>query len=493
MSNSPKIIRTRYAPSPTGLFHIGGARTALFNYLYAKANNGIFIVRIENTDVERNVENGIDSQINNLKWLKIFPDESYINPGLHGPYIQSEKFDVYEKHANRLLSENKAYRCFCTPEELEQERKKRLNKGETPKYSMKCRNLSNEEIEKKLKKNTPYSIRLKLEQDKEYKWNDLIRGDISFNTLSMSDPIILKSNKVATYNFAVVIDDYDMEISHILRGEEHISNTPYQLAIKEALNFNNEIKYGHLSVIVDETGKKLSKRNIELKQFIEDYRNMGFPEVAITNFLCLLGWSRPDNKEIFSLIEASKEFKLEQLSSSPTFFDFNKMLWVSSQYFKEMEDIKYLSFVQDFVTYENKIINLNKDECLLIFKNQISYAKELDTLLEETFGEKEITRKDIIDLKLFENKEIIPSLESISKKLKSLKKWDKEEIQKILKDTQNQSTLKGKDYFKPIRFAATAREHGPELYKIIYLMGKDIIVKNINSVLSEIKRWEYEG
>ncbi len=493
MSNQTKIVRTRYAPSPTGLFHIGGARTALFNYLFAKANNGIFIVRIENTDVERNVENGIDSQINNLKWLKIFPDESYINPGLYGPYIQSEKFDVYEKYAEKLLDENKAYRCFCTPEELDAERKKRLSKGETPKYSKKCRHLTEQEINNKIKKNIPFSIRLKLEENKNYEWEDLIRGKIIFNTESMSDPVILKSNKIATYNFAVVIDDYDMQISHVLRGEEHISNTPYQLAIKEALGFDNDIKFGHLSVIVDETGKKLSKRNIELKQFIEDYRNMGFPEAAITNFLCLLGWSRKDNKEIFPLIEASKEFSLEQLSSSPTFFDFNKMLWVSSQYFKEMDDSKYLSFVKDFVSYDNEIISKNKDECLLVFKNQISYAKELDSLLEETFSNKEITRKEIIDSKLFENKEIINSLELLLKKLTSLKKWTIEEIQNTLKEVQSKSVLKGKDFFKPIRFASSSKEHGPELFKIIYLIGKDIVIKNITSVLSEIKRWEYEG
>ncbi len=493
MNKDIKIVRTRYAPSPTGLFHIGGARTALFNYLFAKTNNGVFIVRIEDTDVERNVENGIDSQINNLKWLKIYPDESYQNPGNHGPYIQSEKFDRYNELANKLLNEGKVYRCFCTPEELEKERKKNIKKGETPKYSRKCLHLSKEEIDSKLKKNIPFSLRLKLKDDYEYSWNDIVRGKIDFNTNSMSDLVIMKSNKIPTYNFAVVIDDYDMEISHILRGEEHISNTPYQLAIKEALGFDNYIQFGHLSVIVDETGKKLSKRNLELKQFIEDYKNMGFPEVAITNFLCLLGWSRPDNVEIFSLIDAIKHFKIENVSPSPTTFDFNKMLWVSSQYFKQMDDKKYISFVKPFIQFSNKRYLEVQDECLLLFKNQISYAKELNKLLEELFTINKFTKKELAELDFFNTKDVLLMVESFYKSLSNLKDWNIDSIKLLIKETQTKSNLSGKDFFQPLRFSCSHKTHGPELFRVIYILGKNQVLENIEKVLSEIKRWDYEG
>ena len=297
-----KIIRTRYAPSPTGLFHIGGARTALFNYLFAKKNNGDFVVRIEDTDLERNVEGGIESQLMNLKWLKIFPDESILNPGNYGPYVQSEKFSVYKNLAEKLLEEQKAYRCFCSPEKLEKEREKAAKEGRTPKYNRHCLSLSEKEINEKLSKGNEYSIRLKIEDDRDYIWNDLIRGTVTVPSSALTDPIILKSNKIASYNFAVVIDDSDMKISHVIRGEEHLSNTPYQIAISEALGINKNIIYGHLSVIVDETGKKLSKRNMELKQFIEDYKNMGFTPESINNFMYLLGMAATDNKEVFNLV-----------------------------------------------------------------------------------------------------------------------------------------------------------------------------------------------
>ncbi len=490
---STKLVRTRYAPSPTGLFHIGGARTALFNYLFAKVNNGIFVVRIEDTDTERNVENGIDSQLNNLKWLKIFPDESYINPGMYGPYIQSEKIDKYKTLAHKLIETKKAYRCFCAPEELNAYREECKVKGLPPRYNKKCLHLSQTEIDEKLAKNIPYSIRLNLTPNTTYTWNDLIRGEISFNTDSMTDPVILKSNNIATYNFAVVVDDHDMAITHVLRGEEHISNTPYQLAIKEALGYqNDDIQYGHLSIIVDETGKKLSKRNLELKQFIEDYRNMGFPESAITNFLCLLGWSRPDNKEIFTLIEASRDFDIKNLSPSPTTFDFQKMLWVSSQHIKAMDDKKYLSFIEEFITCSNPTFLEKRTDCLLLFKNQISYAKEINDLLNDLLEEKEITRKEIIESGLFTTKALIDVLEGFVKGLDNLEEWKEENIQELIKACQKESGLKGKEFFMPIRFASTFKTHGPELFKIIYILGNERVVKNIYSVLNEIKRWEYE-
>ena len=221
--------------------------------------------------------------------MGLTPDESIKNPKEHGPYIQSQKLDRYKFLANQLLNEKKAYYCFCTESELKNERENALKNHLTPKYSRKCLHLSQEQIHQNLQKNIPFTIRLKIDDNITYTWNDIVRGKIEVPSSAMTDPVILKSNGIAMYNFAVVIDDYDMEITHVLRGEEHISNTPYQLAIKKALNFNNDIQYGHLSIVIDKTGKKLSKRNSTLKQFIEDYKNMGFIPSAIDNFLALLG------------------------------------------------------------------------------------------------------------------------------------------------------------------------------------------------------------
>jgi glutamyl-tRNA synthetase len=222
--------------------------------------------------------------------MNIKPDESLINPGKYGPYKQTDKLLRYKELAYKLLKEGKCYYCFCTEEMLNEQRQNAIKKHLTPKYNRRCLNLSKQEIENNLKNNVPFTIRLKIEDNKLIEWDDLIRGHVAVPTNSLTDPVILKSNNYPMYNFSVVIDDYDMRISHVLRGEEHLSNTPYQIAIRNALGMNDyEIKYGHLSVIVDETGKKLSKRNTKLIQFIEDYRNMGIPHEALVNFLALLG------------------------------------------------------------------------------------------------------------------------------------------------------------------------------------------------------------
>lgn len=479
-----RIIRTRYAPSPTGLFHIGGARTALFNYLFAKKNNGDFIVRIEDTDVERNVDGGIESQLLNLKWLKIFPDESLLNPGNYGPYKQTEKLERYRKLAEQLLSENKAYRCFCSPEKLEADREKAKKKGITPKYPRTCLGLKPEEIDKKLKAKTPFSLRLRINENKNYVWNDIVRGEISIPGSALTDPVIMKSNGIPTYNFAVVIDDSDMAISHVIRGEEHISNTPYQLAISENLDINKEILYGHLSVIVDDTGKKLSKRNVELKQFIEDYKNMGFTPEAITNFMYLLGISAENNKEIFPLSEAIKNFDINKVGKAPSTFDFKKMEWISSEHFKMMTDATFLVFVNPFITLDLGELQKHKNDCILLFKNQISYAKQLNGLIEETFLSKKDLKKLVKDNQSFVDKETIKFINEFIKSLKKLTEWSVSSISQEIDNLKKTSGRSGKNLFMPIRIFSTHITHGPELAKILWILGKENVIKNCNDLIT---------
>lgn len=474
-------VRTRYAPSPTGYFHIGGARTAIFNYLFAKHNNGDFIVRIEDTDLERNVENGIESQLNNLDWLGVDIDESINNPGQYAPYIQSAKLERYKELANKLLNEGKAYYCFCDEETLEKDREEALKNHQTPKYSRRCLHLSNEEKQALLNKNVPKVIRLKIDENANYAWNDLIRGDISVPGQAMTDPVILKSTGVAMYNFAVVVDDVDMLISHVLRGEEHISNTPYQLAIKEALGFDNEIKYGHLSVIIDESGKKLSKRNKAMKQFIEDYKNMGFLPESVFNFLGLLSWSNPDNEEILSKDDFIKSFSTDRLSKSPTFFDYKKMLWIGNEYFKKISNEQYLTFVKPFITIElSSFLKNNLDELLLLFKNQISYATQLNEIIEEYFINNSVELSN-------EAKEIIANnldvVNSFKDKITNISQWTIEEISNVINEVKKDTNKKGKDLFMPIRISASNLMHGPELAKILYFLEQKTILINIDRIL----------
>ncbi len=483
-----KIVRTRYAPSPTGLFHIGGARTALFNYLFAKKNNGDFVVRIEDTDIERNVEGGAESQLNNLKWLKIFPDESLLNPGNYGPYKQTEKLSRYKDLAIRLLEEKKAYRCFCSTEKLEIDRKEALQKGITPKYNRTCLKLTEEQIKENLKNNLPYSIRLKINDKDEFKWDDIVRGQIVVPAYALTDPVILKSNGYPMYNFAVVIDDYDMKITHIIRGEEHISNTPYQIAIKNSLGFKNEISFGHLSLIIDETGKKLSKRNIELKQFIEDYKNMGFTPEAICNFMYLLGMSANENHEIFDMVTAIKNFDINKVSKSSTTFDFKKMEWISSEHFKLMNDTMFLAFVTPFIEINLNYLEDRKKECILLFKNQISYAKQINHLLNETFLEKVNLKKLISENEMLnvKDKDLLEFINLFNNKILESNEFNEECIKTIISILKEETGRNGKNLFMPLRLFATHRSHGPELAKTISLFGKNIVLENIKLLLKEL-------
>lgn len=483
------LVRTRYAPSPTGLFHIGGARTALFNYIFAKAYGGSFIVRIEDTDIERNVKDGINSQLKNLAWLKLFPDESLNNPGSYGPYIQSEKLSRYKELANKLLLEDKAYRCFCKSSDLQKQREESLNKGQTPKYSGKCRDLDVTEIQKRILDKKEFVTRLRWE-DKDYVWTDLIKGVISIPSSALSDIVIFKSNGFPTYNFAVVVDDYDMQITHVLRGEEHISNTPYQIAIKEALELESDIQYGHLPIIIDTNGKKLSKRNLELKQFIEDYKTMGFPSRAIINYMCLLGWSPADNVEVFSLAQAIEAFDFNAISSSPSTFDFKKMEWISKNYFQAMGEIEYIDFVTPFVHIENSLFKKNHNFCLLMFKDQISYASELNTLVCDLFDIKKLTKKDVDVIVDEFGEHTIKTITDFRTNIKKIDDWNVDVIKYIISDFCKESLIKGKNFYTCIRSVVTTKTSGPELFKVIFLFGKESTLKHLKHFIdtAEVKK-----
>lgn len=474
-------IRTRYAPSPTGFFHIGGARTALYNYLYSKHFNGDFIVRIEDTDYERNVENGTESQLDNLAWLGILPDESPLKPGEYGPYKQTEKLARYEKLTDQLVEQGDAYYCFCSKQLLDQDRVDAERLHQTPKYNRRCFSLTRQQINENLKNRIPFTIRLKIDPQASYSWEDTIRGLISIPGEALTDPVILKSNKVAMYNFAVVVDDYDMCITHVLRGEEHISNTPYQIAIKQALKFDDKpIHYGHLSVIINEDGKKLSKRDTRLKQFIGEYNEMGYLPQAIVNFLALLGWSPVDNKEVLMMDELIQRFEINSVNKSPATFDIVKMNWVSNQHFKLLTDEQYLEFVRPFVKSTNPVYKKHGDELLMLFKSQLSYATEIDELIEDLFGDGTIDDTTLEDIKNCKANYCL--IEPILTKSLAAEFDSVDACKALINEIKNTSGLKGKDLFMTTRVLCTNKMHGPELPRTLFLLGKEKIISNIQKI-----------
>jgi nondiscriminating glutamyl-tRNA synthetase len=475
-------FRLRYAPSPTGYLHIGNTRTALMNYLFAKHYDGQFIIRIEDTDLERNVDDAIDSQFDNMDWLGIISDESIKNPiEKYGPYMQSEKFDRYKKEANLLIEKNFAYRCFCTSEELEKEREEQNARGiVATKYSKKCLSLTEEEIQKKLSDNVEYSIRFKVPENKTYHIDDLVRGNVQFDSKELGDFVILKSNGIATYNFAVVIDDHDMEITHVVRGEEHISNTPRQLMIYEAYGWESP-KFCHLTLIVDDTRKKLSKRSGNALFFISQYKSQGYLPEAVFNYISLLGWSPAEEREIYSKEELVKVFDEKRFSKSPSTFDMDKLKWMNNQWMKKIDEAEYLSFVKNFIDTERFDIKSVDEkwlnEVLMLFKNEISYGLQINDHLNIFFEDVEVSDeiKNLLD-SLGDWKKLISRFEEEVSKMNSL---EDQILKDLIKTLGQECEKKGRELFMPIRIAATASEHGPELARVIRLIGKEKVLNNI--------------
>ncbi|MDF0727602.1 glutamate--tRNA ligase [Cytobacillus sp. S13-E01] len=485
MSNE---VRVRYAPSPTGHLHIGNARTALFNYLFARNQNGKFIIRIEDTDKKRNIEGGEESQLKYLRWLGIDWDESTDVGGDYGPYRQSERIDIYAKYYQELLEQGLAYKCYCSEEEIEREREEQIARGEMPRYSGKHRNLTKEEQVAYEKEGRLPSIRFRVPESKIYAFNDMVKGEISFESDGIGDFVIVKKDGTPTYNFAVAVDDYLMKISHVLRGEDHISNTPKQMMIFEALGWEYPI-FGHMTLIVNENRKKLSKRDESIIQFIEQYEELGFLPEALFNFIGLLGWSPGGEEEIFSKEQFIEIFDATRLSKSQALFDTQKLTWMNNQYLKTIEVDKLTQLSLPHLIKAGRLrSDMNPD--------QLQWAKELIALFQEkmSYGEQIVELTEIFftpdvefeeDAKAILQEEQVPSvLAAFLEEIKTLDAFGAQEIKVAMKTVQKSTGFKGKQLFMPIRVATTGQTHGPDLPTAIHLLGKDKIISRLEKLIS---------
>lgn len=481
-----KEVRVRYAPSPTGHLHIGGARTALFNYLFAKHNNGKFIFRLEDTDSKRNIEGGEASQLDNLIWLNIIPDESPTQPGAYGPYRQTQRLDIYQKYAEELIDRGLAYRCFCTNEELDEMRAEQEKAGiYSFRYDKRCSKLSKEEEAKLLDEGKEYSIRFNVNADTTYKWNDIVRKEVSFEGKDISDWVIIKSNGIATYNFAVAVDDHLMEISHVFRGEEHISNTPKQLMVYEAFGWEPPT-FGHLTLIVNEARKKLSKRDETIMQFVSQYRESGFLPDAMFNFFSLLGWSPEGEEEIFTKEEIIEQFNVSRLSKSPSMFDKKKLYWLNNHYIKNLDENESHEFLKEFLTDGYDLTNKSDEwinKVIDLFKPQINYGAEIIELVKPFFIDKEVSKEDLTLLREMDAEDL---LKLIKEKFNNLIDFNAENIKLEINDAGVTLSKKGKNLFMPIRLAVFGSKSGADLASAIELSGKEKAVNNIERVLSQL-------
>ncbi|WP_312473882.1 glutamate--tRNA ligase [Neobacillus sp.] len=484
MSNE---VRVRYAPSPTGHLHIGNARTALFNYLFARNQGGKFIIRIEDTDKKRNIAGGEESQLKYLKWLGMDWDEGVDVGGEYGPYRQSERNDLYEIYYNQLLAKGHAYKCYCTEAEIEAEREAQSERGETPHYSGKCRHLTEEERHQFESEGRKPSIRIAVPEGKTYTFDDMVKGTVSFESEGMGDWVIIKKDGTPTYNFAVTIDDYLMKISHVLRGDDHISNTPKQLMVYEALGWEPPI-FGHMTLIVNESRKKLSKRDESIIQFIEQYEDLGYLPEALFNFITLLGWSPAGEEEIYSKEEFIEIFDASRLSKSPALFDKQKLTWMNNQYMKKVELDRVVDLSLPHLIKAGRLSESMTDEQHLWARSLVALLQEKMSFGAEIIGLSDIFFKDEAEYEA-DAKEILAGeqvpevLKAFSHELDQLESFQADGIKAAMKAVQKSTGHKGKNLFMPIRAAVTGQTHGPDLPQAIELLGKHKVQMRIHKII----------
>jgi len=465
------VVRVRFAPSPTGYLHVGGARTALFNYLFARHEVGAFVLRIEDTDIERSSAELDAMMIEDIKWLGLDWDEGPDVGGPHGPYRQSERIGMYGEHAARLVSDGSAFPCFCSDEELARKREEAATAGRPPRYDGSCRDLGGEERDRFRKEGRPESVRFRVEADEGVSLDDLIRGDVAFPPDMAGDFVILRSNGLPTYNFAAVVDDALMEITHVIRGEEHLPNTFRQLLLYDALGFGRP-RFAHIPLILGPDRSKLSKRHGAPN--IKDFRERGYPAEAVVNYLAFLGWSPKDEREIFSPGELVSEFTLGNVASSPGIFDPVKLDWVSARHVRAGGSERYLDqalpyFPEEFregygrselarifdVAAENLSCFSRLEESIAPFRKGVpAPSGEARQYLNDTAG----------------------LLNALADELESLGDWNAVEIKSAIKRAGSREGVKGKALFMPIRAAVTGEVHGPDLATVIEIRGREDVI-----------------
>jgi len=467
-------VRVRFAPSPTGYLHIGGARTALFNWLFARHNKGIFILRIEDTDRSRSTEEYIEAIIDGMKWLGLDWDE--------GPYRQTERMDIYRSYVERLIEENKAYYCYCSAEELQQRRQQALKSGKTPKYDGRCRELKNPPSNRKP------AVRFKMPQVGKTVVDDLIRGKVYYENQNLDDFIILRSDGTPTYNFVVVVDDVEMGITHVIRGDDHLNNTPKQIHIYEALNFNIP-KFAHLPMILGPDKTRLSKRHGATS--VQAYKEMGYLPEALLNYLVRLGWSYGD-QEIFTKQELIDKFSIEGVGKSSAVFNPDKLLWLNSHYIKNTSTERIAEFLIPFLIKKGYLKKEDKESIdTLWFKKAIKSLQQRSRTLEEMANSMKYYLLEDIEIEpkiknKFLNEKSKPYLNEILQKFISLNNYNENTIKQIFMDIVKRDNIKLSKIAQPVRVAVTGTTVGAGIFEVLDIIGKEKTIKRLKKAINEI-------
>ncbi|MDQ0286257.1 nondiscriminating glutamyl-tRNA synthetase [Desulfofundulus luciae] len=475
-------VRVRFAPSPTGPLHIGGARSALFNWLFARNQGGTFIVRIEDTDLERSSRESEENILAALRWLGLDWDEGIEVGGPHGPYRQTERLPIYQRYARQLLESGWAYRCYCTEEELAAEREALLARGEMPRYTGRCRYLCEEDRHRLEAEGRRPVLRFAVPSGETITVQDLVRGEVSFDVDGIGDFIIVKSDGIPTYNFAVVVDDHTMGITHVIRAEEHLSNTPRQILIYRAFGWPVP-QFAHVSLILGRDRTKMSKRHGATS--IEQYREMGYLPEAMVNFLALLGWSPGGEEEIFTLEELKRQFSLERVAKNPAVFDLDKLNWLNGHYIRQSPLERVTDLAVPFLQKAGYISGEVTPEQYQWLKQLVAAVRDYLTNLSEItrhvdiFFAPEVEPEDEEARSVLAGEQVPRVLAALAEKIKSADGLDEEIARSILKRLPRELGLGARKVYLPIRVALTGRTHGPELYQVIPLLGKEKVLARL--------------
>ena len=462
------MIRTRFAPSPSGYLHIGGARTALFNWLFARHEGGKFILRIEDTDVVRSTQASVEAILDSLRWLGLDWDE--------GPYYQSQRKEIYDDYANRLLRSGHAYRCYCTPEELAQRREQALKEGKQPKYDGHCRNLREQPSGK------PFVIRFKTPLSETTTFTDLVKGRIQYNNSELDDFIIMRTDGTATYNLAVVVDDITMNINHIIRGDDHINNTPRQILIYKALS-ENVPRFAHVPLIMGHDKSRMSKRHGATS--ISAYRDVGYLPQAMVNYLVRLGWSFGD-QEIFSSEDLIREFTLKNVGKSAGIFNPDKLVWLNSHYIKTTPCNLLADYLIPFLEkkgYRN--IDRNRlSHRIPLFQKRSKILKDMAQGISFYFDEK--ISYDPKGAKKFLTPKALPILDQIIAKLKEPDSYNRQEIEVFFRELSSSYNISLTKIAQAVRISLTGSTVSPGIFEIIETMDSDLVLKRLDEARSYI-------
>ena len=485
-------VRVRFAPSPTGYLHIGGLRTALYNYLFAKHNNGEFILRIEDTDRKRYVEGAVENLISTLNWAGLNFAEGPGKERKFGPYLQSQRLVIYNKHIEQLLKNKHAYRCFCSPERLKELREDQQKKGLQPMYDKHCLNISEDEINEKLNQNIPYVIRLNVKPDKIIRIEDTIRGEVEINSSIVDDQVLIKSDGFPTYHLANVIDDHLMQITHVIRGEEWLSSTPKHILLYDFFGWEKPV-FAHLPLLLNPDRTKLSKRQGDVA--VEDYREKGYLKEALINFVALLGWNAGDDKEFYYIDDLIEKFTLERVNKAGAIFNLEKLNWLNEVHIRNKQDNEILDMLrQELTKSKYKGSSFNDNYLLKVIesmKERVSFIKDFIEKCPYFYKSPEQFDESVIKKRW---KSDSPGhLNKLKEAFKNLENPSKEDYEKTLKKTAEELEIGNGKLIHPLRLAVSGVGSGPGVFDIVDILGKDETIQRIDYALNNINTRESES